>query len=547
VKRLYLYGYRFGEVLLPKLDPVKKDLQISEPREVDLNFRPPVQVSLGCNVQGVALPHADPHDPKTTRIGVMKRAGRAMPSSKRVELGKLQAFVRKYVRGHLPRVSLSQDLSVETWLENCKGYSAARKQELREKWAAFTCIDDPQQKYKHVKAFMKDEVYTEFKHPRGIYSRSDEFKCLIGPIAKVMESIVYSDHHFIKHVPVAERAKYISDLLYRPGVIYGATDYTSYEAQFVKEMMEVCEFELYSYLTEDLPEHPEFIRLCDQVLAGENRIKFRDFVVRILATRMSGEMVTSLGNGFSNLMFMLYECEKLGNTHTEGVVEGDDGLFVTNGPFPTTEDFAELGLIIKIELHTELNTASFCGQVFDPFDCVNVCDVRKVLATFGWTSRQYARSSNKKLKTLLRSKALSLAYQYPGCPVICALAEYGLRVTKSYSVKNVLYTNIKLSSWERELMIEAADAGVPSVFRIPPIRTRLLVERLYGVTVETQVHLEKYLNSLDSLVELEIPLLVDSMPSVWTQYYTQYNAWTLPNSKLLDYPSGLQRELSEPT
>jgi hypothetical protein len=513
------YGYRVGEVITPQIEEVKKCLKISEPREVDTSFRPTVAVSLGCNLERVALPHADPHSPSTMVAGVKKRAGRATPVPKPGERLKLRQFVRKKLET-FERIDIDADLSLETWLSHTN-YSEERKDELRRCWANFTSVDDPEKRYKQVKAFMKDEVYPEIKMPRGIYARSDEFKCLIGPIVKHMESLVYKNHHFIKHVPVSERAKYITDLLYAPGATYGATDYTSFEALFDRELMQCVEFELYDYMTANLAQNTEFMRLCDTVLAGENEIKFRDFIVSILATRMSGEMVTSLGNGFSNLMFMLYECEKLGNTITEGVVEGDDGLFVTNGPFPTAADFAELGLIIKIELHSELHTASFCGQVFDPEDQLNVTDVRKVLATFGWTTRQYARSGKGKLMILLRSKALSIGYQYPGCPILGSLAKYALRVTKSYDVRGYVYRRGGIDTYTREMLIKAYIAGIPC-FKEPPIRTRLLVERLYGVSVETQLRVEKQLDAMADLQQLDFPLITDALPSIWTEYFDKY-------------------------
>ncbi len=78
---------------------------------------------------------------------------------------------------------------------------------------------------------------------------------------------------------------------------------------------------------------------------------------------MSGEMNTSLGNGFSNLMFMLYACEIQG-IECDGIVEGDDGAFALSlkpGQKFDESIFAEMGLTIKLEKHTDLMSMSFCG------------------------------------------------------------------------------------------------------------------------------------------------------------------------------------------
>ena len=158
-------------------------------------------------------------------------------------------------------------------------------------------------------------------------------------------------------------------------------------------------------------------------------------------------MNTSLGNGFSNLMFMAFVCEKLG-LNCNGVVEGDDGLFAFNGNTPSASDFTKYGFNIKLDVHSEISTASFCGNVFDPEDRQIMTCPYDVLSTFGWTTNKYAKSSDKTLKALLRSKSLSLAYQYPGCPILSSLAQYGLRVTKGYNVEKVVYSR-NTSLWDR--------------------------------------------------------------------------------------------------
>lgn len=496
-----------------------------------------MQVGLGCHVDGVALPQPCPRDPATMRAGVMKRFARKCPQSDPQLMGRFRLFVKKWITENLNPLSPTVDTSIERWLEHTS-YPLWRKQELLKKWEEFTHLDDPSKKYKWCKSFMKDETYVSFKHARGINSRSDEFKCIVGPVFKLIEEEVYKVHHFIKHVPVADRPRVISERLDKLGAKFMATDYTAFESLFTQELMESCEFELYYYMTQHLNLHNDFMEICHEILGGTNTCVYKTFVVSLMSTRMSGEMCTSLGNGFTNLMVMLFLCQEAGCTEIDGYVEGDDGIFSMVGTPPSSADFAKLGLIIKIELHDRLSTASFCGIIFDEFDKINVTDPREVLASVGWTSARYARAKQSKLKTLLRCKGLSLAHQYPGCPIISSLAQYCLRVTRSHDVRAILEKDRRLTMWEREQLILALkdEKNIRKV--ATPMATRLLVEEKFDVPVEIQLSIEKYLDSLDELTVLQIPIFRDICPREWGEYFDMYTGGVQKRlAPELDYPA----------
>ncbi len=534
--RVYAYGYRYREVPLPGL---LKDGKLNiKPGSVigatmgdpDLEVRPIVQVSLGCHAQGIALPHPCPQDVDTMKAGTAKRFAIRTPPVDPELLMKFRRFVKRWIHHNLTPLSPDEDVSIETWLEHCP-YPAYRKKELLELF--YSVLDPSDPRYYKCKSFMKDETYPTYKHARAINSRHDYFKCRVGPIFKAIEKVVYKHPSFIKHVPVKDRAKYIFDMLFVPGAKYIATDYTAFESLFVKELMEACEFELYDYMTSKLPCHAEFMDLCYGVLAGSNECQFKHFKTTVPATRMSGEMCTSLGNGFSNLMFMLFTLSENGCSDVEGVIEGDDGLFRFRGPVPTEAQFARLGLMIKMEVHDRLETASFCGLVFDLEDKRVVTNPLEVAAAFGWTSRRYARSGNSTLKVLLRAKSLSLAYQYPGCPIIQSLAHYGLRMTRGIQVKRVLEGH-GLNMWERDQLSEAVRHGHTWVE--VGQRTRLLVEELYGVTLEEQRRIESYLDNLDQIVPLDLSPILHHFHSDVVSYWNDYVRVLNPKDQDLERP-----------
>jgi len=497
-------------------------------------MRPPVLVSLGCHIPGYALPHCDPHCPKTTKAGVQKRFVAKQKTPDPALLKEFQQFVRNWVKTNLTPLAPDVDCSVDEWLSKTH-YSEGRKKELRECYAKMTNIWDPHMKYFWLKCFMKDECYPEFKHARGINSRSDEFKCTVGPIFKLIEEVVYKNPHFIKHVPVADRPEYIMNMLYKEGCWYLASDYKSFEAQFSKEIMEACEFELYDWMTQYLPCYKEFMSLCRRVLGGKNRCKYKNFTVEVDATRMSGEMCTSLGNGFSNLMFMLFICEKKGCTDVAIVVEGDDGAATGKGDPPTSEDFAKLGLTIVIDMHQSISTMSFCGIIFDEVDRKNVTNPCEVLAGFGWCGNRYKGAKQSKLNVLLRAKALSYAHQYPGCPVIGSLAQYGLRCTRGTSINHYAKKSNAVGYWEREQLLAAMKDEKKISFIAPSMRTRLLVEEKFGITVSHQIEIEEYLDSLDTVQPLKIPGFDSIAHPSWAEYFDEYAIPVNHRQQDLDY------------
>lgn len=492
--------------------------------------RPIVGGSVGCHVRGVTLPHPDPEDIWTMIDGVKRRSAVKTPVAQKKLLRRLRQFVKNWLLQNLIPLSSQCDTSVDTWLDEKQNtYSVARKDELKRKWQKIGGV----LRFKDffVKAFMKDEHYPEYKHARGIYSRTDEFKCAVGPIFKLIEEEVFSHESFIKHIPVRDRPNYVKEMLFRPGSKYMATDYTSFESHFVREIFDSLEFELYDYMTQNLPEHDDFMYLVKHVIGGKNKIEFKHFTYEIEATRMSGEMCTSLGNGFSNLMLMLFACSLNGNENVKGVVEGDDGLFVMTGAPPDSSIFEKLGFTIKIDIYENLNEASFCGMIFDIDECLNVCDPRKKLASFGWFPRRYANSKQSKLKGLLRSKSLSFLFEYPGCPIVSKLALYGLRVTDGCRCE----IDSSMSLYERERMNQALAyfKGKSEFVSEVPYGTRLLVERKFGISVDDQLRVEAYLDSLDDIVELEIDL---NWPTDWLDYDRRYGHDLIKQDSFNDFP-----------
>lgn len=456
-------------------------------------------------------------------LGVLKRFAFRPPAPESDLLSRFRLFVRKFVRDNFVPLDPSTDLSLETWLSKTH-YPEWRKQQLRQAFADLNGrklhgYKDPAVR---VKMFQKAEVYPEYKYPRAINARADAFKCLVGPTFKAIEKVVLKLKYFVKYVPVAERPAFIKERLYKDGAKYFATDFTSFEAQFVKDIMESCEMELYDYMTSKLPTHDEFLSHM-QYLLGTNVIDYKWFTVFLESTRMSGEMNTSLGNGFSNLMFMLFMLEEQQCRDVDGVVEGDDGLFRYQGECPKGTDFERLGLKIKLEPCSDITEASFCGLIFDPEDLVNITDPMAEIATMFWV-RNGAQLKKSKLMALLRCKALSMAHQYPGSPVMQSMSHCVLRLTRRFAhvAVNIAANNQFLNTWEREQLTEAGfdERNLPR--RSVPRATRHLMESKFDLPVATQLRLEQMFDQASCFDDLDFRFIHPWVPKDWLDYSFRY-------------------------
>jgi hypothetical protein len=234
---------------------------------------------------------------------------------------------------------------------------------------------------------------------------------------------------------------------------------------------------------------------------------------------MSGEMFTSLGNGFTTLMLWLFFCERAGSV-IEPRVEGDDNVGRISGPIPTASDFLELGFRAKIEVHNSLNTASFCGNVFDEHDQTLICDVNKSIVKMAWSDWRNFTSGSKRKMTLLRAKAMSLHSQYPGCPVLDSFSLYIMRMTKSYDVR-ILLKSKTMAWWDRNTLVESLNFPHDRR-RICGMETRLLVEELYGITVEQQLRAEDYFDRQTTIAVVPSWVMGDLGRPDWSSYSDAY-------------------------
>jgi len=394
---------------------------------------------------------------------------REVPVADPDELRGFSRFVSSWLRANLPQ---ARNIPFEEWLESTS-FNDARKQELRVAWMELKGGRPTRWQCRRVKSFVKTESYECYKQCRMINSRCDAFKAYSGRFFKAIEEVVYALPEFIKHTPVPERPAKVAALK-QAGRRYYATDFTAYESHFVPALMQACELALYRHCLQWCPDDAEL--LC-AALSGDNCMSTHTGIKAVIkARRMSGDMCTSLGNGFTNLMLVKYLCWKQGAV-VDGFVEGDDGLFSTQASL-TSEGYKKLGFTIKIEEITDPSEASFCGMIFAESGEIIRSPLR-FLSNFGWTSSTIGAGS-RIMDGLLRAKALSSVYETPQCPIVGSVARYALSVTEHVAPR---WVDDGFHHCPRDTFT------IPKFSPSPD--TRALFAEKFGISVQVQLDIEK--------------------------------------------------------
>lgn len=481
------------------------------------------QFCLGPVVYGIAPPIPDTDDHVTLIEGCKARFCHSNPQAR--YLDDLKSFVRCWVEVNLNPLSESDLDSVEDYVMSTN-HPLWRRMELMEAARSLeSCPINPEDFVN--KSHGKRETYPKYKHARGINSRSDRFKVYSGRYFSAIESRLYARKEFIKHVPVCERAKFLVERFgEHPGPYY-ETDYSHFESHFVPEVLDAIEFVLYDYMLGNFPGVAATLR---EALTGVNVCKFKKFTLRVGGVRMSGDMCTSLGNGFSNLMLAKFVAHQKGGD-LDGIVEGDDGLFVCSREI-TTQDFADNGFEIKLLRHNNLYETQFCALRFSS-TMANLTDPVEVLVNFPWSHSSQVGPSLRVRMELLRAKALSLLYEHPRCPILTELALRYISLTQGYVAR--FDGNWYERAVEREVLLFSSRTA-ESLRQGIDLATRADFAALYDIDVSVQLAIEDELR-VSSLSKLGGPVLSGLLrdrvdPDVfhyWDNFVITYGVATRPD------------------
>jgi len=417
----------------------------------------------------------------------------------RVEMHRFRHFARVVIRKYFPK--LKYLTTFDTWLAE-RPYSAKVKKKLLDRWndcgrnwrIAATRINLKKSNY-----FIKLEQLNGFKYPRGIYAPSAELKCIMGPLVHSLEDVLFGLPQFVKRIPVSERPTYIRNML--RGERYYASDFESFESLIYGELQRFTECEVIKWCCSDLD--PDLVDFCCDVLNNARKVGasgLSNFSVSAEArARMSGDMMTSLGNGLVNLIATSYASWRAGNMDDFSlapcVVEGDDLLEAIRPNCDVSmipRVLEKLGMRVKQDVFDDVGMAGFCSQFFDSDEQEPepVIDCRELLCKFPYKLGGVVRDSEA--EKLLLAKCCSLAAEAPGDP-ICRAIVCGY-------MKNLKTSDVRVGredKWWLSQVVEVLPAAFLARWTAPiPDSRRLFYERKFGLTLAMQRALEEELMGL---------------------------------------------------
>jgi hypothetical protein len=338
--------------------------------------------------------------------------------------------------------------------------------------------------------FVKKEFYENITDPRGIYTPNDLNKVLYGWLFSQIEEQFYDFPELVKHIPVRDRAAYITERLVG-GDIFLETDFTSLESSISQLWMEKVEFMIYRHFySQCRPETRELVEKCLTMLSSRVAVCTKHFKTSRIAGRSSGDMNTALGNAITNLILISYVFEKEGIPFS-CVIEGDDGL-IRCSKIPDLSVTAKLGFKITFDIASEMGELSFCGLKISPSKQV-ICDPFMSISKIGFIPAQYMNSRPYKKRTYLTMKALSSLFGNPTCPMVSAYARAVLNKNRYMVKKGTLEKLISTSHssmYDKARQMQSLQYYDEKELEIN-MDTRIMFMKRYNIDVETQLWFEQ--------------------------------------------------------
>jgi hypothetical protein len=429
--------------------------------------------------------HADIYDPATMLAGALHRQAAATPPVNRITLRAFRSFIQHFLHSNYQSLRPDEILDFESCLETTT-YSGAEKRRLREAYATsckYPLGHGLPFKFRRGKAFGKQEFYEDVKHARGICGRHVVFKARYLQYIRAIEKRAFRLPYFAKGLTWDEIAQKLVSSLRLDGVIF-ENDFVSFECSFSYDVKQVCELALVRFFLCNCA--PEVYKELREDARGIEMV-YRWFKLYVEGKRVSGDLWTSLGNGFTNLMLILFTLFQNGFTHKQLtlLVEGDDSVGQVFGRLPNfTQTFRELGFLAKVEVRSSVQETNFCHTRVTPYGKV-MSDASRVVPRFFWAHAKYANHSTDHLRMLLRARAQSLAVKDSSTPILWALLEYALRASEGSMDWVYIYRH--MSVWEREWIADARSQVAPTR---PSALDRAWYEVFYQVPVSVQVAVE---------------------------------------------------------
>lgn len=587
------YTYDAGRVLNIVGYRTTEDKEMKKPGKVVRNFRYGKKIKesetlirkavaiTNYNVKGCLAPIPDLNDADSIKEGLLKRIGTAVPEPEDAVKALLPEYVKVWIHKHDMKACIQTFLVEEVekllqWDEYVKNlrYDPARMRELNkiradyDSYGSYEFADNREGKRQHelwskIEAHVKWESYHgEKKFIRMIFARMDHFKVVFGPYSKITQKALYKyTDNFITDKPVSEHAKWIYEHLGIFGLIL-ASDFSAFESHNYPWLMyNVAIPVIIAMWGPDMSK--EFFNGLFELI-GVNIIENNLVTARIDGKMMSGEVWTTIINTITCIILLSYFAEAEGLAYGCGFFKhpvafakgfngkklpppggdvklfaaGDDcvmGARINSDIDPkkfTNAYMARYGMNIKMDVKETLSGSGFLSKYFSEQDQKPLCDPLKQLSK-GILSMKYANSKDSLKKALARARAMSLLYEFGGCPIVSSYARCIMRLTKNIDLRPALIHTLRDDPYKYEEISRAATwyhskkwYEHEEDFQIGS-DSRRVISDTFDIPIDTQLVIEEYFDTFNDMTypcEFDVPCLDILTPQANRDFYFDYTA-----------------------
>jgi hypothetical protein len=518
---------------LRPLDPGAK-LKRWKPR---IKNRIPSAEKMGLTVSACVPPKLDTQHTETLFAGCQHRQACTVPpvTATLKEQKELRRFVFLFLKKFVSQLKPEDVESYEVWAQRQKDDrdSLDRANKEQEKYLPGQKLPE---RFTDAACFGKDEHYPEVKPARGIAGRSLHIKCRYGRFMAALDRVLGKLKFLVKGLNASEiRGRMLE--MFRTTDEFAENDFSSFEASITTKIIRLCECQLFRHVFQHVMPKELVDEICNDA-AGKHVFRYKGFSVTIAGRRRSGDLWTSSGNAFTNLMLICFCLWKMGITFDQMrvLVEGDDSIVQIKDIETYCGLFERIsgafGFRSKVCTSPMLATTSFLQKRTTPDGRYELKDWRKILATFGWSKQKHVGMSRAKLLVLFRARSYSLAYQFPRHPILYALAKSCLRLTagvklpmewlrKQLDLYEFEVLERSVSFFRDDRLFEGDDMCPP-----PDLAVRSWYALCFATPVNVQLYLEQLLLSqTDPFATLFSPVLNSLMDPLW---FETYNAMCSP-------------------
>lgn len=521
-------GYEVGdypdELGLPR--PMDPAVTWTRHEQQECKRRPVVATSLGVDLVCAPFVPSRTHV-QSAELGAQHRVYCEKLKFDHAMMQKFRFFAHRFVRRMFPQY-ITTLMTYEQWRETRVNYGPSRLAQLDRayarhggQWEKVACEPRFTRNQIHIKA----ECYPGApKYPRIISAREDEFKTLVGPFFHQVEEMVFHLPYFIKHVPVRDRPSYIEKFFSvgKSGQCLGTNDFSSFESLIYGKLQRCSELELYRWLGRGLDQG--FVDFVCKTIGGRQIHYNRRGWKAACRGRQSGDMCTSVGNGWVNFCVMSFVAAECGwverGEPIKGLFEGDDSIFSCEPGNRSDLVLKQLGMRAKLASGVQPGEMGFLSTYWGS-DLVPITDPRRHISRFNYVL--YKETNARVRKELLRAKSLSLAFEYAGCPLLRGLALLGLRLSEGHGPRFAHSDRYRAQQlWGTLQNCMLSDELQRRLEEPIPADRRLLYARLFGVNIAHQEVIESALASVSGQGAVYIPALVSVLGMAEVRHFLRF-------------------------